>query len=261
MPSLRTSGVLAWLLPAALVAFLLVAVPLGVGSSAAPPGSDESLVVGAFSQGTPGGSMPNGWEPLTFAGIDRETGYRLVEADGVVVVRADSQASASGLTRAIEIDPLAWPVVEWRWRIEKVIAGSDVSRKAGDDYPVRLYIAFAYDPDRMGLFDRAGYEVLRLVYGEHPPHAALNYIWANKADVGSVVPNPYSSRSRMIVVESGNERAGEWQLERRDLAADYEQAFGEPPPRISGVAIMTDTDDTGGAATAWFGDIRFRARP
>jgi hypothetical protein len=76
-----------------------------------------------------------------------------------------------------------------------------------------------------------------------------------------MVPNPYSVRAHMIVVESGAERVGEWQVERRNLLADYEKAFGEAPPRISGVAIMTDTDDTGESATAWFGDISFHARP
>jgi hypothetical protein len=63
----------------------------------------------------------------------------------------------------------------------------------------------------------------------------------------------------MIVVESGDERAGEWQVERRNLVEDYARAFGGQAPRISGVAIMTDTDDTGESAVAWFGDISFRA--
>jgi hypothetical protein len=61
----------------------------------------------------------------------------------------------------------------------------------------------------------------------------------------------------MIVVESGDAKAGTWVDERRNLLDDYRRAFGEDPPKVSGVAIMTDTDNTGETATAWYGDISF----
>jgi hypothetical protein len=48
---------------------------------------------------------------------------------------------------------------------------------------------------------------------------------------------------------------GEWVTVTRDLVADYRQAFGEEPPAIVGVAIMTDADNTGEQATAWYGDL------
>jgi len=39
------------------------------------------------------------------------------------------------------------------------------------------------------------------------------------------------------------------------------QAFGTEPLKISGVAIMTDTDNTGESATAYYGDIVFKTVP
>jgi hypothetical protein len=45
--------------------------------------------------------------------------------------------------------------------------------------------------------------------------------------------------------------------EKRNIHEDYKQAFGEEPPMISGVAIMTDTDNTRESAIAWYGDIIF----
>jgi len=39
------------------------------------------------------------------------------------------------------------------------------------------------------------------------------------------------------------------------MKEDYKQAFGKEPPMISGIAIMTDTDNTGESATAYYGDI------
>ena len=63
----------------------------------------------------------------------------------------------------------------------------------------------------------------------------------------------------MIVVESGEAKLNRWVNEERNLYQDYKQAFGEAPPLISGVAIMTDTDNTGESATAFYGDILFKS--
>jgi hypothetical protein len=62
----------------------------------------------------------------------------------------------------------------------------------------------------------------------------------------------------MVVVESGPERLQQWVRVERNIVEDYRKAFGEEPPTISGVAIMTDTDNTGESVTAYYGDIRFR---
>ena len=239
---------------AALIASAAVA-----GGLAAPASAEDPLPVGLFSAAEAGGELPAGWEPLVFSGIDAHTEYILVEDEGTVVVRAESHASASGLVCEIEIDPASFPIVEWRWRVANVLEKGDLSRRSGDDYPARLYITFGYDPDETSLLERVRYETLRLLYGDYPPVAALSYIWESRAPVGTLAPSPYTGRNRMIVVESGDERAGEWQVERRNLVEDYARAFGGQAPRISGVAIMTDTDDTGESAVAWFGDISFRA--
>ena len=62
---------------------------------------------------------------------------------------------------------------------------------------------------------------------------------------------------RVIVVESGSANLNRWREVRRDVVADFRAAFGEDPPAISGVAVATDTDNTGESATAFYGDIRF----
>jgi hypothetical protein len=61
----------------------------------------------------------------------------------------------------------------------------------------------------------------------------------------------------MIVVESGPAKLNHWRPARRNIVQDFRQAFGTDPPPISGIAIMTDTDQTGDSATAWYGDITF----
>ena len=228
------------------------------GQPAVQAESPRVIEVGRFSAQRTDDELPAGWAPFTFKGIDRNTDYRLVEEDGKVVVKATAHASASGLMRRISIDPREYPVVQWRWKAANVLEKADIHRKEGDDYPARIYIAFEYDPDKLGLSERIKYGIARALHGEHPPHAVLNYLWASKAPVGLVVPNAYTDRAMMIVVQSGVENLNAWVEEERNIYEDYKNALKEEPPTISGVAIMTDTDNTGESATAYYGDILFR---
>jgi hypothetical protein len=76
------------------------------------------------------------------------------------------------------------------------------------------------------------------------------------------VPNPFTDRVRMIVVESGDSHLGTWRAYERNIYEDYKRAFGEEPPMISGIAVMTDTDNTGESTTAYYGEISLLpARP
>jgi len=62
----------------------------------------------------------------------------------------------------------------------------------------------------------------------------------------------------MVAVQSGEGQAGQWTREERNIIVDFREAFIAEPPMITGVAIMTDSDNTGESVTAWYGDIIFR---
>ncbi len=203
-------------------------------------------------------SFPSGWKPLTFSRINEHTQYFLVKNGDTVVVKAVSERSASGLAREITIDPNEYPFVEWRWKVENILEKGDVSRKEGDDYSARLYIMFAYDSSKVGIFEKIKYEAAKLFYGQYPPIATINYIWANHASVGTVVPNPYTGRAQMIVTQSGSDKLNQWVTVQRNILDDYQDAFGEAPSKISGVAIMTDSDNTQESVIAYYGDIVFK---
>lgn len=215
------------------------------------------IEVGKFSVDQPGPGLPNGWKPLTFKKIPKQTEYVLVKEGEQVVVKAVSEASASGLTKEVAINPKDYPIVRWRWKVEGLLQHSDVSRKDGDDYPARLYITFAYDPDQVSFGRKLKYKAGRALFGEIPI-GALNYIWETKTPVGTIVENAYTDFARMIVVESGPSRVGMWVEEERNIYEDFKKAFGEEPPLINGVAIMSDTDNTKERAVAFYGDIEFR---
>lgn len=218
--------------------------------------AQEIVDVGSFSTSTTDAVYPAGWEPLNLGGAEHQTEYTLVEDGGMYVMRAESNNSASALTYPLKIDLKKTPIIQWSWKIDNVIVKGDAMRKDGDDYPARLYIIFDYDASQLSWFEKLEYEAYHLLNGTYPPVAALNYLWANKLPVSSLVPNIYSARVQMFAIRSGGTELGKWVNEERNIFEDYLHAFGEEPPVVAGIAIMTDTDNTGERATTYYGDIR-----
>ncbi|MDI9243816.1 DUF3047 domain-containing protein [Marinobacter sp. CHS3-4] len=203
-------------------------------------------------------SLAPDWEVLKFPNIDRMTRYQLVQDSGQQVVKAWTDNSASGLIARVQIEPGDSLVLRWRWKVSSVYQEGNARSKDGDDYPARIYVAFEFEPNNASFFERAKRKAAALVFGEELPGNALNYIWANQLAKGTVMANAYTDTTQMIAVESGQSRVGQWVTEERDIVADYRQAFGSEPPRIVGVAIMSDSDNTGEAATAWYGDVELK---
>lgn len=239
----------------ALLGLVLLGPPPAAAGDAGP-----MLTVGAFSAAAEGQALPDGWRPLTFKKVERHTSYALVKDGETVVVKAVSAAAASGIVKPVRIDLKEYPAVRWRWKVANLLKKSDVARKDGDDYPARLYITFEYDPDKVSFSRRAKYQAGRLLFGDIPI-GALNYIWDSRAPLGAIVDNAYTDFAKMIVVRSGSAGVGTWVEEQRNVYEDYKKAFDEEPPLVSGVAIMTDTDNTGESATAYYGDIVFLRAP
>jgi Protein of unknown function (DUF3047) len=219
----------------------------------------QEAVVAEFQPQADG--LPAGWTPLTFRNISRHTRYAIVQEDGRPILRAESEGAASGLIRRVDLDPGTYRHLSWRWKIENTIAKGDERSKAGDDYAARIYVAFRYEPETAGAWERARYGAARLLYGEYPPKHVLNYIWANRLPKGEAIDNAFTDRAKMIAVRSGSAEAGQWLEEERNVYADYRRLFGQEPPRIAGIAVMTDTDNTGERAVAYYDRIVVRRGP
>ena len=200
---------------------------------AAIPVRAEPLVLGRFSSGD-----IDGWQVRAFEG---ETRYRVVELDGRKVLEADSASSASSLYLEREIDLTATPVLEWSWRIEKTPGVTDERTKDGDDFAARVYVV------------APGEGIFGLPLG-------ISYVWAGQARVGEFWPNPFTSRVMMFALDSGNGAAGTWRTHKRDVRADFLRLFGRKVDRLEGVAIMTDSDNSGLKARAWYGEMALRPR-
>lgn len=227
------------------------------GSAGASQSDDDPRFVGHFSAEQLSHITPVGWRPLIFPSIANKTAYFLTRDRDRTVVQAVSHASASAYFKKVSIDPQRYPILRWSWKIQNTLAGGDIRSREGDDYAARIYVAFDYDPARLTGLERVKYKLYLLLHDEPPPLAVINYVWGNQAAPGTMVSNAYSSRVKMIVLRSGAAQLRHWLTEERDIYQDYQAAFGEKPGKITGIAIMTDTDNTGESATAWYGDIGF----
>ena len=177
-----------------LVHFALLISTAAVGLAQGP----ALLEIGKFSAAIEGSTLPDGWKPLTFKKIERHTHYEVVKDGSTLVVKATSEASASGLTKAVVIDPREYPIVRWRWKVESLLQKSNVNRKDGDDYPARIYITFAYESDKVSFGKKLKYKAGQALFGDIPI-GALNYIWDGKSPIGTIVDNVFTDFAKMIV--------------------------------------------------------------
>lgn len=178
------------------------------------------------------------WQPQVFA---QETHYRIVSSERGPVLKAVANQSASGLYRRIQVDVEQTPFLNWSWKVDNIYAISNQQIKAGDDYPARVYVVI-----KTGIFPWQT--------------RAINYVWSSKADTPAYWPNPFTANAVMIPLRFAEQGLGQWQVERVNIKADYRRVFGEELSSIQGVAIMSDADNAGGQAVAYYGPIYFSAQ-
>ena len=233
----------------------LAALLLGVGAAAGAALAADPLVLGGFAPPAAPSDPPSGWQAQTFPRVPRHTRYAVVRDGEAWVLRAESAGAASALYRPLDLDPRVYRILSWRWKVEGVPARSDPRRQSGDDFAARVYVAYRYDPTAATVWQHARYAASRLIYGQYPPGLALTYVWESRLPVGTVLESAYTDRVRIIVARSGGAEAGRWMSESHDIYADFRRIVGREPPRIAGIALMTDTDDTGERAVAYYDAI------
>lgn len=237
---------------------LLFAAALTAGCASAPerpPASALLPEVTSFSDLRAGSAIPATWQPWSLSRFKSPSRYQLIEDAGVTVVHAKAQASASGIIHHLDVDPRQRPLLSWRWKVMDLFP----SASSADDSPARIVVSFDGDLEKLDFSDRLFYDQFRLFTGQQLPYAALMYVWGSHTPQDSIVPNPYTSRIKIIVVESGRDRLGRWLHEQRNVAADFRRAFGEEPGRIISVGILTETDAGDRPLEVYYGDLAFSA--
>ncbi len=265
----RTKRCAAWLAGFLVAASLAACAPAPIQSGASGSGTDSaapSVAPRQSSQRVPAidlfaasgevSELGNDWEPWILHPSKRRTSYRWSRDGEGVIVTATAEAAASGLSRPLDVDPASHPMLEWRWQVDALIPGADNTDPHGEDAPVRVVLDFEGNRAALPVRDRLFFEQMRLLTGRELPYATLMYIWENSQPSETVLRNPHTSRVRKLVVSSGTGELGRWVRFRRNIVEDYRRAFGAEPGRLVGIAILTDTDNTGEKTRGRYGNLR-----
>ena len=159
------------------------------------------------------------------------------DADGPCL-RLKSVKSSFALERSVDVDPNQMPYLAWRWKVAQLPAGGDFRHALTDDQAAQVMVAFA---------DRR----------------VVSYIWDSSAPKGDEESSSYIPLVHVfsVVCESGAAGLNQWLAESRNLAADYQRAYGKPAPHVKGLRLQINSQHTGTTAESYFGEVAFRATP
>ncbi len=211
-----------------LLKFMILALLLSPGLSA-----QQQVDIGLFSQ-----QDVTGWERRIFSG---ETFYTLKNENEKWVLSADSQQAASVFYKKITVNLEETPVLNWSWTSRQVINPGNESEKSGDDFVARLYVV-----------KDGGFFFWRTL--------SINYVWSYQHRKNDFWDSPFAgNKSIMFSLRDSSNPSNTWFFEKRNIVADYETFYGIKLNQIDGIAIMTDSDNSGLSAKAYYGDIYFTA--
>ena len=198
---------------------------------AAPAGAEECVTIDNFSKGKVG-EFPPDWKPRKDSGLGV---YSIQEMDGLRFLRALSKGLGIQAARQYEWDPKGYPVLAWSWRPVQFPAGSDERQSKTNDSAVSVYAVF--------------------------PHTSwsvktLKYIWSAVVPVGTRLSSS-AGLTQVLVIRNGTDKKGAWSEERVNVFDDYKKFFDEAEtPKASGIAVLTDSDDTKSSAQGDYANFR-----
>jgi hypothetical protein len=175
------------------------------------------------------------WQQQKFIPGLALTHYAVVPDGTNYCLHASATNSNSALMAKLNLKPPAQLFIRWCWKIDHTPPGASDRTVRDYDHAARLIIAF---DTFIG------------------PPRSIDYLWANSEPIGTAMPHPLMGRAQMLVLESGNDRAGGWITEERDVTADWRRLFpGRAMPKIVGIGVLTDTDSTHTQVTADYESI------
>lgn len=237
----------------------LVALAVGLAAVLAPETSQEAdkLALVAFSS-LPPGPVTGPWRFATLP-MKAKTQYTIVEMDGRHVLKVETTHSYGNLVHDARIRLNHGATLAWQWRVDRPVADADLRKKSGDDGAAKLCVFFDYPKDKLPLTERLRLSLASSLVGEPVPTESLCYVYDHQLPVGTELGNALSARIRMIVLQSGKDRLGQWIGETRNIVADYKRVFADEwrgeVPEVIGIAVQADSDNSKSDGLSYFGDI------
>lgn len=206
---------------------------------------------------TPETSLPAGWQNIPINEKKPRAQYALVTHDGATILHARAERAASMLLSERGIDLESKPIVHWKWRLGATPTNADISVAAKEDAAARLVFLFDGGVHRLSIVDRITQNLGSKLAGREMPYATLMYVSSERHRPNTNLPNPYTRRIQMIVVDKHEAANAQWREISRNVVKDYEMVFGERPGKLIAYGLMTDSDNTGTFAESWYSKINF----
>jgi Protein of unknown function (DUF3047) len=235
---------------------IVVFISAGCASTFSTSGIDAEVIpnhIPALTK-TDGAGIAPQWKQVTIP-LKRKTDYRIVKHQGRSAVRASAMSSASGIEAKLSVDLSQKSNIAFSWYADALIVGADNTERHTEDSPLRIVLSFEGDKDTLSAKDQRFHDRAKLITGRELPYATLMYIWENRKPIDSVIINHHTSTIRKMVIASGDKDLKKWKSFKRNITDDYLKAFGKKPGRLVGIALMSDTDNTGTDVTAYYSDI------
>jgi hypothetical protein len=153
-------------------------------------------------------------------------------------IKAEAEGKGSGLGKEVKIDLSKTPFINITWKVEKDLSGIVENTKKGHDYAARLFV-----------IKKTGSTPLS--------NRAINYVFSSNNDVGKNWPSPYTKKSIDYVLSSTKDDFNTWVTVKANVKEDFMRLHGLEILDISGIAIMTDTDNSKLKAISYYQDIYF----
>jgi hypothetical protein len=172
--------------------------------------------------------------------VKGETTWSLGSNENGNFIKAEAEGKGSGLGKEVTIDLLKTPFINITWKVEKDLSGIVENTKKGHDYAARVFV-----------IKKTGSTPLS--------NRAINYVFSSNNDVGRNWPSPYTKKSIDYVLSSTKENLNTWVSVKANVKEDFKKLLGIDVSDISGVAIMTDTDNSKLKAISYYQNIYFSA--
>ena len=170
--------------------------------------------------------------------VKGETTWSLGFNENGNFIKAESEGKGSGLGKEVKINLLKTPFINITWKVEKGLSGIVENTKKGHDYAARVFV-----------IKKTGSTPLS--------NRAINYVFSSNNDVGVNWPSPYTKKSIDYVLSTTKDNLNTWVTVKANVKEDFMRLLGIDVSDISGVAIMTDTDNSKLKAVAYYQNIFF----
>jgi hypothetical protein len=167
-------------------------------------------------------------------------------------LQARAKGNGSIIAKEMNYDLKKFPVLAWRWRAHKLPRGGDERHKKSGDSAAGIYIIFpgALKPEAL----KNRWAISIPVPDAMKPEC-IKYVWSASLPPGTITDSPYSSKTKVVVLQNGSSSVSRWMTEEVNAYEDYKRLFGKEPGMVRAVGILTDADNTASEAMADYDDI------